>query len=169
MKSACGCAAIPDTAKQCSRSAIRGFCQQTQNIGRTRHAGVELGIRQNIGNQWKLGLNYTYLSRKDLNNGAVALLDSPRHKLFAFAEYWPNERLGFQVASRAETGRKVSYGSGTRTLGGFAVYDAKASWQPVGGLTWEAGIKNIGDKHYELSDGYPMPGRTWFTRLRYAF
>ena len=36
-------------------------------------------------------------------------------------------------------------------------------------MSWEAGVENIGSRHYELNDGYPMPGRTWFTNLRYAF
>ena len=160
---------VADTANQCRRSSVRGFCQQTQNIGRTRHMGVELGVRQQWGSQWQLGANYTYLNRKDRNDMDTPLLNTPRHKLFAYAEYWPNERLGLQLAARAESGRKVSYGSDTRTLGGFGVYDAKLSLRPAKGLIWEAGVKNIGDRYYELADGYPMPSRTWFTRLRYAF
>ena len=49
------------------------------------------------------------------------------------------------------------------------MYDTKAAWNIRDGLTFEAGINNIGNKNYELSDGYPMPGRTWFTNVRYAF
>ncbi len=37
------------------------------------------------------------------------------------------------------------------------------------GLSIEAGIRNINNKNYEYSDGYPMPGRTWFAGASYSF
>ena len=152
----------------CRRSSVRGYCNQTQNVGRTRHAGLELGLRQSIGEHLTLGAGYSYLHRKDLR-GDTAMLDTPIHKLNAFAEYRPVERIGLTASVRAESGRKSSYGSSYRKLGGYAVYDTKAAWNIRDGLTFEAGINNIGNKNYELSDGYPMPGRTWFTNVRYAF
>ncbi|MBH5328466.1 TonB-dependent receptor [Eikenella sp. S3360] len=161
---------VPDpTGRTCRRSPVPGYCQQTQNIGRTRHAGFELGLRQNIGSQWTLGATYGYLHRKDLGDTDTPLLNTPRHKLSAYAEYRPIERVSLNASVLAETGRKSSYGNGTRTLGGYAVYNAKAAWRIREGLTWEAGVENLGNRYYELSDGYPMPGRTWFTNLRYAF
>jgi len=30
-------------------------------------------------------------------------------------------------------------------------------------------VNNLGDKHYELADGYPMPGRTLFTNATFSF
>ena len=160
---------VPEpTRNACRRSSVRGYCNQTQNVGRTRHAGLELGLRQQIGEHWTLGAGYGYLHRKDLR-GDTPMLDTPVHKLNAFAEYRPVERIGLTAGVRAESGRKSSYGSSYRKLGGYAVYDTKAAWNIRDGLTFEAGINNIGNKNYELSDGYPMPGRTWFTNVRYAF
>ncbi len=157
------------TGRTCRRSPVRGYCQQTQNIGRTRHTGIELGLRQDIGNQWTLGAAYGYLNRKDLGDTDPPMLNTPSHKLSAYAEYRPIERVSLHASVLAETGRKSSYGNSTRTLGGYAVYNAKGVWRIREGLSWEAGVKNIGNRHYELSDGYPMPGRTWFTNLRYSF
>jgi iron complex outermembrane recepter protein len=37
------------------------------------------------------------------------------------------------------------------------------------GLQIEAGVRNSFDKDYELSEGYPMPGRTYFSNLTYRF
>ena len=110
-----------------------------------------------------------YLNRNDLGRTDTPMLNTPRHKLSAYAEYRPIGRVSLHASVLAETGRKSSYGNNTRTLGGYAVYNAKAVWRIREGMSWEAGVENIGNRHYELSDGYPMPGRTWFTNLRYAF
>lgn len=161
---------VPDpTGRTCRRSPVRGYCQQTQNIGRTRHTGIELSLRQSIGSQWTLGAAYGYLNRKDLGSADTPLLNTPSHKFSAYAEYRPVERVSLHASVLAETGRKSSYGNSTRTLGGYAVYNAKGVWRIREGLSWEAGVENIGNRHYELSDGYPMPGRIWFTNLRYVF
>ena len=161
---------VPDpTGRTCRRSPVRGYCQQTQNIGRTRHTGIELSLRQDIGSQWTFGAAYGYLNRKDLGSTDTPILNTPGHKLSAYAEYRPIERVSLHASVLAETGRKSSYGNSTRTLGGYAVYNAKGVWRIREGLSWEAGVENIGNRHYELSDGYPMPGRTWFTNLRYVF
>ena len=161
---------VPDpTGRTCRRSPVRGYCQQTQNIGRTRHTGIELSLRQSIGSQWTLGAAYGYLNRKDLGSTDTPMLNTPSHKFSAYAEYRPVERVSLHASVLAETGRKSSYGNSTRTLGGYAVYNAKGVWRIREGLSWEAGVENIGNRHYELSDGYPMPGRTWFTNLRYVF
>ncbi|MDO4878998.1 MAG: TonB-dependent receptor [Neisseria sp.] len=161
---------VPDpTGNTCRRSSVRGYCQQTQNVGRTRHAGVELGLRQDLGAKWTLGGSYGYLHRKDLGGSDTAMLNTPAHKLSAYAEFRPVERVSLHASVLAETGRKSSYGNGVRTLGGYAVYNAKAVWRIRDGWTWEAGVENLGNRYYELSDGYPMPGRTLFTNLRYAF
>ena len=161
---------VPDpTGRTCRRSPVRGYCQQTQNVGRTHHTGIELSLRQSIGSQWTLGAAYGYLNRKDLGSADTPLLNTPSHKFSAYAEYRPVERVSLHASVLAETGRKSSYGNSTRTLGGYAVYNAKGVWRIREGLSWEAGVVNIGNRHYELSDGYPMPGRTWFTNLRYVF
>lgn len=160
---------VVDTGHQCRKGSVSGYCSQKQNIGRTRHMGVELSLKQQLGNQWQVGINYTYLNRKDLNDKNNPLLDTPQHKLFGFVQYNPVEKLSLLAVVNSEKGRKVSYGNKWRTLGGFATVDTKAMWQANKRWMIEAGVSNIGDKNYELSDGYPMPGRTWFTNIHYTF
>jgi iron complex outermembrane receptor protein len=36
-------------------------------------------------------------------------------------------------------------------------------------MALDFGVSNLGDKWYELSDGFPLPGRTWFVRGSYRF
>ncbi|AZR59130.1 TonB-dependent receptor [Eikenella corrodens] len=109
------------------------------------------------------------MNRKDLGSADTPLLNTPSHKFSAYAEYRPIKHVSLHASMLTETGRKSSYGDSTRTLGSYTVYNAKGVWRIREGLSWEAGIENFGNRHYELSDGYPMPGRTWFTNLRYVF
>ena len=86
-----------------------------------------------------------------------------------YAEYRPSRHLTLAANARLESGRRSAYGSSTRKLGGYAVYDAKAVWNIRDGLSWEISLDNITDKKYELTDGHPMPGCSWYTNLCYTF
>jgi len=46
---------------------------------------------------------------------------------------------------------------------------AKLLWLPRADTEVELGVRNLGDKWYELSEGYPMPGRSWFANLNYRY
>lgn len=77
-------------------------CEQAQNIGKTRHRGVELSLEQRLGGNWRLGGAYTYLKRDNLSDSLVKLTDTPTHKLFAHVSWLPTERLELQVNLDAE-------------------------------------------------------------------
>lgn len=60
-----------------------------ENLGETRHQGVELANRWNLNSQWELGLGYTYLDTEQLtgNNEGNELPNAPTHKISADAVY----------------------------------------------------------------------------------
>jgi len=37
------------------------------------------------------------------------------------------------------------------------------------GMTVQAGVKNLLDRNYYYTAGYPEAGRTWFLNFRYRF
>lgn len=147
-------------------------CNQSQNIAEARHQGVELSLQQDIGEHWQIGGGYTWLDRDNLSNPAVVLTDSPKHRFFGHATWSPAERWEFVATLEAETGRHVSF-AGTsvrsRELPGFATLGLKAVWKPSERLAFDVGGRNLGDKWYELSDGFTMPGRSWFANATYRF
>lgn len=159
---------IEDTHNDCPKGRVRGYCSQFQNIGKTRHAGLELSLDQQISPQTKIGINYTYLERKNLNEANKPLLDTPKHKIFTYIQYQPIEKLTLLTTAQAEKGRRVSYGNQSRTLNGFVRLDEYVIWQVSKKWQLKGGVQNMLDKNYELSDGYPMAGRTWFANFRYA-
>jgi len=147
-------------------------CNRAQNIGRARHVGVELGLQQQLGEGWDLQGSYAWLRRTNLENRDVALLDSPRQRLFLALGWAALPQLRLQATLEAEQGRKASYANAAtpvRDLPGFGAVGVKASWMPRDGLGLDLGVRNVGDKWYELADGYPMPGRTWFVIANWRF
>lgn len=144
-------------------------CNQLQNIARSRHAGYELSLEQKFGGQWTAGANYTYLVRTNLSDDSIPLTDTPRNKFFAHLGWTPSDAWELQGTVDAERGRVVSYGSDYKRLGGFVLLGAKAIWKPRKDTSLELGVANLTDENYELADGYPMPGRTWFANASYTF
>lgn len=59
--------------------------------------------------------------------------------------------------------------SAYRDLGGFAIVGVKATWKAGKDMALDFGVSNLGDKWYELGDGLPMPGRSWFVHGTYRF
>lgn len=47
--------------------------------------------------------------------------------------------------------------------------NARLGLTPVDGLSVDFGIANVGNKWYQLADGLPMPGCTWYVNLGYRF
>lgn len=147
-------------------------CAQLQNIAEARHAGVELSLDQTLGGGWTVGGNYTYLDRAN-RTSTTPLTDTPRNRLFAYASWKPSGRWEYQASVDAENGRMVAYGSGNAAtyvkMGGFALANVKAVYKPLPAWALEVGATNLFDANYALADGYPMPGRMWFTNGSYKF
>jgi iron complex outermembrane receptor protein len=146
-------------------------CNQMRNIAEARQQGIELSLEQALGEAWRLGFNYTWLDRDNESNPAVPLTDTPRQRLFAHLEWDASAAWAVQATAEWEEGRTVAYGgTGTyRTLDSFVVLGLKGIWRPVKAAEVEIGVSNLSDANYELSDGYPMPGRMWFANASYRF
>lgn len=154
---------------QCSSGPTPNVtCNQMQNVGTARHQGVELSLAQQ-GEAWSGGINYTYLDRDNLSNPAIPLTDTPRHKVFLFVGWKLADAWEIQGTVDTENGRTVARGNGYADIGGFMLLGAKGVWKPSKDAAVEMGVANLLDENYELSDGYPMPGRTVFANLKYAF
>ncbi|WP_374279317.1 TonB-dependent receptor [Azonexus sp.] len=149
-------------------------CNQAQNIGKARNRGVELSLQQRFAERGEVGAAYTWLDRDNLGNPAVLLTNSPRQRLFAHAQWTFSPQWKALATAEAEQGRIVTYAGpgnqgGFLRLDGYTSFGAKLVWSPLDGLDIEAGGRNLGDKWYELAEGYPMPGRTWFANVSYRF
>ncbi len=144
-------------------------CNQAQNIGRTRHAGIELSLEQQLSPSWSIQTAYTYLNRRNQNDSDVVLTGTPRHRIVSALKWQPSEKWLLRAEWEAEQGRKVSRGRETIASGGYGIANFRARYQANQATEIDFGVNNIGDNWYQLADGYPMPGRVWYANLRYRF
>ena len=135
---------------------------------------MELSLLQALGERGQFGVAWTLLDRDNLADRSQKLTNSPRQRLFAHGQWALSSRWLATASVEAEQGRFVAYrGPGSQggflRLGGYAVFGAKLTYAPRADLDFEIGAHNLGDRWYELAEGYPMPGRSGFVNLHYRF
>lgn len=144
---------------------------QFQNLGTVESKGIELSLRTYIIDNTELGLNYSYLDAYNRTRRAVPTR-SPRNKLFGFARYDLSEAFYLQATVEHQSKQASSIGGSIEAgtmVKGFTTTGIKAHWQALDTVAAEVGVNNLFDARYQFNDGYPEPGRTFFTTLRVTF
>lgn len=78
---------------------------------------------------------------------------------------WPVRHLALYGPSTLGGAVNLVTRKSARSLEG----NARLGLTPVDGLSVDFGIANVGNKWYQLADGLPMPGCTWYVNLGYRF
>lgn len=152
---------VPDPANS------RRTLWQNQNIGDVRKYGAELEVSASITTNLEGGFNYTYIY-SDNRTDSQRIINIPKHKLAAFAKYWPVTGLSL-IADIEYNSQRYSSTDGVDVARAFAVANFKAAYEFLKGVIIEGGVTNIFDRDYALTDGYPEAGRSFFTNLTYKF
>ncbi|OPY90069.1 MAG: Colicin I receptor precursor [Syntrophus sp. PtaU1.Bin208] len=140
---------------------------QNQNIGKVDQLGFEIELSAPITSTLDAGINYSYINNNNRSNDDL-ITNVPEHKVFAYAKYSPIKPLSFQADVESDS-KRFSSTDGYRVASGYTVANVEASYEIVKGLVYEVGVKNLLDKDYALDEGYPMPGRTYFTNLTFRY
>lgn len=149
-------------------SCSRPPCSQLQNIGQQENLGVELFATAQINAQWRAHANYTWLDRNNISNPGIDPLDTPRHKIFTYLEYQPQQYLRL-LASAEYNGKRFSNTTGTRIAQDFMVGNLKATFIANKQLNAEFGVNNVADQNYAYEEGFPEPGRNYFANLNLSY
>lgn len=157
-----------------SNSTQRFFVQpnvfQLRNLGEARHLGGELAIRSALTPQLNLQANYTYLSRRNMTNPGLPMVDTPRHKTYGALTYQPDPRVNLLADLRYEGGRYYQNDGGRfGRASNYAVAGFGGSVRLYRQIELQAGMQNAFDRNFILVDGYPEAGRTVYVNLRYRF
>jgi iron complex outermembrane recepter protein len=150
---------------------INSSTQQSQNIGHVEQYGFEVEARAPITEILEAGANYTYLDNNNRSNNDK-LYDIPEQKVFVYGKLTPLKSLPLSILADLEYDSKrycQSTSTTVRVAKSFTVVNAKATYEIVRGLQIEAGVKNLFDENYEINEGFPMAGRTYFSHLTYRF
>lgn len=139
-------------------------CAQNQNVAKASSTGMEAEIRGELFNSVDLVAAYAYLDRRNRSDDGLFLTDSPRHKFFTALTWHAGNALALTASANGMSSRYTS-SNGVQIAPGFAIANLKASYRFGNGLNVEAGVYNVFDKLYSISEGYPEAGRTFFTNF----
>ncbi|MRG46621.1 TonB-dependent receptor [Chitinophaga sp. SYP-B3965] len=143
-------------------TAASRWQSQMQNKGRAEFYGGEASFNYQITTGLNAGVNYSYITRKNLDNKALHFTDVPEHKLTGIIGY-AIKRLELNVDGSYNSFRySTSYGT---KAPGFFLLNGGGSFIINKYLKFSAGVNNIFDKEYMLVEGYPEQGRNFFTKL----
>lgn len=176
-----------------------GYCGQSFNIGTEVHQGAEVTIRSAPMRRLVLDANYTYINRTLSYNYAnlpdvstlattiVSLPSMPKNKFVGNVTVSLPRQILAMATLRMEGGMLVQDTTWNRNdpmfrnnaplyLAVTAPYSTYNGTVDVGtvipikaGLGMQAGVKNLFDRDYYYSAGYPEAGRNWYFNMKYTF
>lgn len=172
----------------CPNSKINGYCSEMANIGKEVHQGVEIIARSTPLPRLTLQTSYSYLNRdiayefanfpnvSQVNTSVNILPTLPKNKLITTASVrLPHQALAI-VSARFEGGLLLQDTNFAATSPMYKPYSEYYGTMDLGGIlpisegiSLQAGIKNLFDRNYYYTAGYPEEGRNWYFNLRYRF
>lgn len=143
-------------------------CQQSVNVGKEVHQGVEFTIRSTPIRRLTLDANYGFLNRT-ITDGTFPSA-TPKHRVISTASIQLPRDIQLIAAARYESGASATNDSGIVVPASkYGTLDFGGSIPIRAGLKLQAGVKNLFDRLYWYQEGFPEPGRNWYCNLRYRF
>lgn len=142
-------------------------CTQMQNIGKVGMDGFEATLKTALPHDWTAGGNYTYLDRVNKSDPTIFLIDTPKHKISAYAHgpVWG----GFDLTGSMDAmSWRYSSSNGAQVASGFMVANLKLAYR-YSRSTVSAGVQNLFDRLYAYTEGFPEPGRTFLIQFDTRF
>lgn len=152
---------------------------QNQNVGDGTYKGFEVAANWQITHNLGLAANYTWLHRSisDPIRPDYRPTDTPRHSAFLRLDWQAMDNLtvspSVEVYSSRLTESAIQTGGDNdidyTRMGGFGLANLDFDWQATEQASVIFGVRNIFDRNYELAEGFPEPGRTFFLTTRVTF
>jgi iron complex outermembrane receptor protein len=136
------------------------WLSQTRNVGDARSAGFEIGLEARPLRALGVGAAYAF------DQPEVKPTGLPRSAVTAHVDVSLCRRLGLQGIVSGY-GRRYATSTGLE-LAPFLTCELRGTAEVGPGVMIEGGVSNLLDVRYELDEGYPEPGRTWFAEVRFA-
>ncbi|BFO67507.1 TonB-dependent receptor plug domain-containing protein [Chryseobacterium sp. KCF3-3] len=142
---------------------------QNVNIGKAIFQGYELALNYIPVKNITLGANYSYIEMKDMTDGSdEKFTDVPNHKMMAYTKLEAPSLRSVLNVNVEFYGKRYITSTGDQAPE-FTLVNAKLSVNIVKGVNFDFGVRNLLDRNYYLSYGYPKEGRSFITALNYHF
>ncbi len=146
---------------------------QSRNVAEGTYYGAEVSLTAYLSETLTVGANYTYTHRDldDPNNAAYRPTDVPTHKGFLYADWSPIKHLHVMPNVDVASDRWTVNSAGTRYFrtGAYVQANLRVDYELANGITLGAGGRNLLDDEYQLVDGFPEPGRSFFVSVRATY
>jgi iron complex outermembrane receptor protein len=156
--------------------AVAGFgtVNQTKNAAKGRYYGFETSLEAQISDSFDVGGNFTYTHRKltDPTNAAFRPTGVPEGKLFAYANWRPLPNLTIRPNVEYATQRWTVTTTTPLTYyktGGYTLVNLSADYAIGKHVVLTVAGQNLGDQDYQLTDGFPEAGRSFYASARVKF
>lgn len=149
-----------------------GQLTQNQNIGDGRYYGMELTGEWDILPELMVGANYMLLKREltDPVRPDLRPVDTPEHTARIYAKWMPYENFTVMPDVEFSSWRWSDSASGGYVkTAGFALANLNMQFDYAQNAALNFGVRNMLDKNYELNEGFPEPGRTFYLKTRLTF
>lgn len=122
---------------------------QNVNSGRLRNAGVEMEVSYRISRNWEVSGNYSYLHME------YPVVAAPEHKAYAGASFTEG---GWRISTGLQyiDGLYTSVSPVSRE--NFLLWNVRADVRLAKWMRFFIKGDNLLARHYEINDGFPMPG-----------
>jgi iron complex outermembrane receptor protein len=153
-----------------------GNINQTKNAAKGRYYGFEASAEWRLSDSLDFGGNLTYLHRKFTNPDPTAVgfrpQGVPTWKAFAYANWRPVPRLtlrpNLELTDDRWTVTTVAPLVYYRT-GACFLANVSADYDVTDKIRFTVAVQNLGDQDYQLTDGFPEAGRTFYASIRARF
>jgi iron complex outermembrane receptor protein len=148
--------------------------QKALNLGEATYKGFELGSSAQVMPNLELGGNYTYMDTKaeDPNLPGHKVTGQPRHQAFLYARWKPIIDLKVIPSFEYGSARWSDPTTGTRPYvrtDNLTLFNLKVEYQLNRNWDVSLAVRNLLDKNYELTSGYPEEGRNFLLSTRFQF
>jgi vitamin B12 transporter len=140
------------------------------NIGKTRIRGVEANWRYTT-DAWRARLGVAHQEPIDRDTGTLLLRRSRWNANGSLEYVFGHHELGLDAhtaGARPDVTYDANFNPVSVSLGGFTIVAATWRWALGHGVTLQAKIDNLLDKHYEYISGYNTQRRSFVVAVRYA-
>jgi iron complex outermembrane receptor protein len=163
---------LDDTIQQVNNvyydTASSTWLWQMQNTGKSTFTGVEYSMEWQPEAWLKTHVAYSYIDRQNDSNPLLVFTDVPKHKLNGYVEFLLNKDTWVLVESEYNT-KRYSTTDGKYTASPYGLINLHMNVGLTDALSFHAAVNNLFDRDYEVSEGYPEPGREYAVSMNYAF